>query len=566
MTVPGHIAMLRVHPERGAAAAERFTIGDIANQTQFAIDAAESGHNAYIEARTVRPGISGNRRGKAEHTIAVFALVRDNDNDKGKGGTAAIATSMVVESSPGNTHDWLFLEPGITVQEAIEIGRGMKAATGGDDDTGVITQPYRVAGTPNYPDRKKRERGRTVAPTKIIKTSGRVWTKEQLLAAFPEPPREARRQVPSGRSGVVGEGLEAIVADGSGARSVRFYHAVKAAHAAGMRPDDLEDLMRKPPNGLAAKYLRRKDRLHREIERAWSKLGERPQVEPTYPDSDTSDVITARADLKRLFNEFLTAATTPQIPRGPFDFNELKQVVHAVSAMTGIGKTRIAAMCIAEWIKAGKLSTPIGYAVPTHRLGEEIADLFRKHGLTVAQWRGRRAFVSGQDGPTMCSDLPAVREAYKAGAVVETACCKGKNAMKMPVMCEFYETCAYQAQKDQKPDVWLFAHNTMFTAVKAIGDLSVLFIDESFQGAGQSQPDHGVALDEIERVSLRKPEIANDLEPLRMKLAKALRASEDDGVSRERLVAAGLTADDCTAAIELAWKLKEESKMWQGKS
>src|SRR5262245_62847939 len=49
-----------------------------------------------------------------------------------------------------------------------------------------------------------------------------------------------------------------------------------------------------------------------------------------------------------------------------------------------------------------------------------------------------------------------------------------------------------------------------------------------------------------------------------MKLAKALRSSEDDGVSRASLVAAELTADDCTIGIELEWKLKEESKMWPG--
>jgi hypothetical protein len=569
MPVPGHIAMLRIHPEKGAAAAERFMIGDVANQTQFAIDAAVSGHNAYIEARTVRPGISGNRRGKAEDTIAVFALVRDNDNDKGKGGTAAIATSMVVESSPGNTHDWLFLEPGISVQEAIEIGRGMKAATGGDDDTGVITQPYRVAGTPNYPDRKKRERGRTVAPTKIIKTGGPVWTKEQLLAAFPAPPREARTQVPSGRSGVVGEGVEAIVADGSGDRSVRFYDAVKAARAAGMLPDDLEDLMRKHPNGCATKYLQPKDRLHNEIERAWSKLGQRPKIDPTYPDAATADVTAARAEVERLINHFLEAATAPKPEKSAlaclFDFNTPEQLVHAFAAMTGVGKTRIAAKCIAKYVKTGKLAGPVGYGVPTHRLGEDIANIFRRYGLTAAVWRGRKAFISGKDGPTMCGDLPAVIEAEKAGEPIETACCKGKNQLGIPVTCPFYQTCAYQKQKHQKPDVWIFAHQMLFRAQSAINELSVLFIDESFQEAGQSKPKNGVTLDELDKpLSLFKPEVANDLEPYRMKLARALRASEDDGVSQTSLVNAGLTADDCTEAIKLEWKLKEKVKMWPG--
>src|SRR5262249_38600894 len=98
-----------------------------------------------------------------------------------------------------------------------------------------------------------------------------------------------------------------------------------------------------------------------------------------------------------------------------------------------------------------------------------------------------------------------------------------------------------------------------------IGEPSVVFIDESFQEAGQSKPKNGVTLDELEKpLSLFKPEIANDLEPYRMKLAKALRASEDDGVSRASLVTAGLTPEDCTAAISLEWKLKEKVEMWPG--
>jgi hypothetical protein len=369
MLESGLMTLVCVHPEtENAVVCNRFMIGDVDNMVATAIDYATSGHNVYVEARTVRPGLRGRERGGKADTIAVFAWVRDNDNDKGKGGTNAIATSMAVESSPGNSHDWVFSPPGITVQEADAIGQGMRAATGGDSDTGVITQPYRVAGTPNYPGPTKRARGRTVSPTKILKSGGAVWTKEQLLAAFPAPKQKERASSgPSERTGKVDETVEEMIArPGKGGRGRVLYHACKAARLAGMTPDDLEHLMRRYPNGCADKFLEPYDRLRKEIDRAWGKLEDRAQADPTYPEVDTVDAKTARKELRRLFDRFLEVATAPKPETRLFDFNEPKQVIHAVRAMTGLGKTRIAAECIADHIKTGKLEGPVG--TPSRRI------------------------------------------------------------------------------------------------------------------------------------------------------------------------------------------------------
>ena len=132
----------------------------------------------------------------------------------------------------------------------------------------VITQPYWVAGTPNYPNKIKRARDRTVTPTRILKSGGPVWTHAQLLAAFPALAKQEnadglRNSAPPG--GHVDAGIEEIVAEPGDDRSRRFFDAVKAARTAGMTPDDLEDLMRKHPNGCAAKYLEPNDRLRKEI-------------------------------------------------------------------------------------------------------------------------------------------------------------------------------------------------------------------------------------------------------------------------------------------------------------
>src|SRR5262249_38379335 len=162
------------------------------------------------------------------------ALVRDSDRDKGRAGTLEVIASLVVESSPGNSHDWIFLPPGLSVEEAIGIGRGLKAFAGGDDKTGTITQPYRVARTPNYPDQKKRECGRVITSTRILKSGGLAWTREQLLAAFPPPPRQERSERPTGHSGVVDEDVEELVSERGNDRSRRFFVACEVARAVGM--------------------------------------------------------------------------------------------------------------------------------------------------------------------------------------------------------------------------------------------------------------------------------------------------------------------------------------------
>ena len=73
----------------------------------------------------------------------------------------------------------------IEARLARDVGANIRLSTGTDSDTCVVTQPYRVAGLPNFPNSKKRARGRTVTPTRIIAHGGGLWTPYQLLRAFP---------------------------------------------------------------------------------------------------------------------------------------------------------------------------------------------------------------------------------------------------------------------------------------------------------------------------------------------------------------------------------------------
>src|SRR5262245_55649963 len=163
---PGVLQLSRLNPLDENPVPSRFALDDVDNMVRTAISDALAGHNAYIEARTVRADLRGNLRGGLADTAWVFGLVIDGDADKGKGGTITVRPSLVIETSPGNFHYWYLFTHAIPADQARIIGDAIRAGTGTDQDTGVITQCYRVAGTPNYPSAAKQARGRTtIEPT-----------------------------------------------------------------------------------------------------------------------------------------------------------------------------------------------------------------------------------------------------------------------------------------------------------------------------------------------------------------------------------------------------------------
>ena len=122
----------------------------------------------------MRADLRGSARGTVADTEFVFALVVDADHDKGKGGVVTVRPSLLVATSPGNFQHWYLLAQPVAARPGKTIGDTMRASTSADQDTGVITQCYRVAGTPNYPSKAKQARGRTtVEPTRIVEWTGR---------------------------------------------------------------------------------------------------------------------------------------------------------------------------------------------------------------------------------------------------------------------------------------------------------------------------------------------------------------------------------------------------------
>src|SRR5262249_4413993 len=187
---PGLLQVSLLHPLSEDMVPYRYALDNpklVEQMTREAVSASESGHNVYIEGRTVRRGLRGKQRGEAADTIAVFALVVDSDADKNEAWTPNVPVSLSVETSPGNEHSWLFFERALDPKTGKEFGTRLRAATKTDKPTGNICQPYRIAGTVNYPSDKKKQRGRVNIETRILGFDGKVlWTPEQFERAFPK--------------------------------------------------------------------------------------------------------------------------------------------------------------------------------------------------------------------------------------------------------------------------------------------------------------------------------------------------------------------------------------------
>ena len=273
----GVLQLCRINPADESVVPSRFNLDDIEAMVKTATGDAAAGHNVYIEARTVRPGLPGKRRGDLNDTAWVFGLVADCDADKGRGGAITAKPSLAIETSPGNFHLWFLLARAITAARAKLIGDAIRAVSGADHDTGVVTQCYRVAGTPNFPSAAKRARGRvSIEPTRIFEHTGRLWNPDELLTVFSTPPSSnaasSAASTANGEEATLPDDLLEIIRHGGDKgndRSARFHSLVAALKRRRWSVEAIVALFEKYPNGIARKYA---GRLCREVERSYAKV------------------------------------------------------------------------------------------------------------------------------------------------------------------------------------------------------------------------------------------------------------------------------------------------------
>ena len=212
----------------------------------------------------------------------MFGLVVDADNDKGKGGTLTLRSSLTVGTSAGNFQRWLLFTQPTPVGRAKAIGDVLRTHSGADAATGVVTQCYRIAGTPNFPSKAKQARGRiAVEPTYVVEWSGRLWEPGELEAQLVSPVHSAAASAPPNGAGaaadqsslpedLIKEIREGGTGQGDDATRSALFHAVVGKLARRKWDSDaILVLLEKYPNGVGAKYA---GRLAEEVRRSYAKL------------------------------------------------------------------------------------------------------------------------------------------------------------------------------------------------------------------------------------------------------------------------------------------------------
>ena len=262
----------------------------------------------------------------------------------------------------------------------------------------------------------------------------------------------------------------------------------------------------------------------------------------------------------------------------------------------GLGKTRHAGMALAGlggFIAAAKAAGKphrVLYLTPRHDLHEEIVIRLRELGLTAAIWRGRDADdphaaapAPGTKPAAMCINPLAASDAVKAGYRVSEAAC-GTGLPDEP-SCALFHECSFNRQHAlvAAADVALAANQLAFRQLPApVGKgIGLVIFDEGFWQTGLT-PNRALRLaDHVEQVErfppLRKDMISglpvrddmatNDMLTLSRRLQVAFENTPEDAfLTRDSVVAAGLTAENCHQAVRMEWNRKVEGQMRPGMS
>jgi hypothetical protein len=326
-----------------------------------------------------------------------------------------------------------------------------------------------------------------------------------------------------------------------------------------------------------SKFSAWKERLTRQSEAGKAKV-ELHAAPPTYPTDDSMPVEKARQKLDQLIDDFIRVAAewnaehAQDNDNNDDDFfiefanseyaNSLEPLppppVHGMRVSTGAGKTQRFAARLGNHIRATADTRSWLYLVPTHRLGEDVAEHFRAHGLTAKVYRGRNApdpnipgnmECSKDEQVKMCLNFEKVKLATSCGQDITKTCCKNKEQR-----CEFYNTCGYQRQlRSDQPDVWIAAHNMLFHPQKKFGKIAGVAIDETFYKKGvsgiQSNGDDltldGITLDDC---------------PWRYELTEILKAHPLGGLQRERFVGK-VQPEQCKFFIGREWDIVDSLKL-----
>lgn len=163
-------------------------IGDVDGMVEAVTAHAKTPNaNCYICPNLMRSSLERGKKGGEADVTAVLALVADMDDDTGRAGDMPIEPNFVIESSPGNFQNFLLLDRPLSPADAKPLATALKRAAGSDHCTMDVAHVWRVAGTLNWPNRKKLQRGRSPDPVAVAIAqpwSGDLTSVDELKAVL----------------------------------------------------------------------------------------------------------------------------------------------------------------------------------------------------------------------------------------------------------------------------------------------------------------------------------------------------------------------------------------------
>lgn len=176
--IPGFIDVRTIDTRGDDEVTRRHPVSTIGEADRIAL--STNGTNLYVGIATRRTGGTGDREGGKTNLEAIRAVWVDIDF--GSPGDEAIVRasldafphppSMVVQSGGGLHLYWLLDEPfGLTTKAAVErfenVLKGLADVLGGDFAATDASRILRIPGTTNYPNARKRAKGRKPAKCKL---------------------------------------------------------------------------------------------------------------------------------------------------------------------------------------------------------------------------------------------------------------------------------------------------------------------------------------------------------------------------------------------------------------
>ena len=161
--------------------------------------------------------------------------------------------------------------------------------------------------------------------------------------------------------------------------------------------------------------------------------------------------------------------------------------IGCASVGVGIGKTETAIKIIAKLgtcargMTRSEVDIAIVYAVPTHKLADDLVMRFASAGVTSGVWRGRLADNPANLNEKMCLKPDAVQEVASLGLPIQQSMCRFKTDAGY-VSCESFLSCPYQQQASllRGKQVVIVPHDSLFYEMPNIGPRNMLIIDEAF--------------------------------------------------------------------------------------